>query len=295
MSNNMDIGTPGACENSMHTNGIPAIFQYQNYRDYLRDYYDYKKSIVSGFSYRTFSNKIGFKTKDFILRVIQGKRNVSAASATAIAKGIKLSKWEAQYFCALVQFNQATNAKARDEAHDAMQTVLKLARFKNEQHLLAHYQYEVYSKWFILAIRSLIGLQGFTGDYEQLAAQLHPPITASEAQYAVELLVKSKLLKQDDKGYHLIQDDITTGDTVRKAALKNYHQNCLKLASESIENDPANVRNISALTLGISQKSYDQIIQRLTEFRKEIALIASEDQDADRVVQINFQMFPLSK
>ncbi|HHX15478.1 MAG TPA: TIGR02147 family protein [Fibrobacter sp.] len=57
-----------------------------DYREYLHDYYEIKKEQFKGFSYRIFSDKIGFKTKDFILRVIQGKRNLGTASLKNAAK-----------------------------------------------------------------------------------------------------------------------------------------------------------------------------------------------------------------
>jgi uncharacterized protein (TIGR02147 family) len=47
---------------------------------------------------------------------------------------------------------------------------------------MAFYQYEVFSHWRHLVIRSLIGMFGFSGDYESLAKQVQPKVTPDEAK-----------------------------------------------------------------------------------------------------------------
>ena len=56
------------------------IFEYLDYREFLRDYYQSKKAANPAFSLRAFSDKIGFKAKDFISRVMQGDKNLSTQS-----------------------------------------------------------------------------------------------------------------------------------------------------------------------------------------------------------------------
>jgi uncharacterized protein (TIGR02147 family) len=272
------------------------IFEYLDYRQYLTDYYQFKKQASSAFSLRSFSDRIGFKTKDFILRVMKGDKNLSAQSIPMVAQALKFGKRESEFFEALVHFNQAGSTAERDKHFAHLQTALKAARFTDKQHLLALHQYQAYSNWHHLAVRSLIGLHGFSGDYAALAARVHPRITTEEAQKSVALLEHSGLIAADAKGhYQLTRSAITTGDRVNKAALQGFHQHCLRLAAASIDSDPGNKRNISGLTLGISEKGYARIVERLNAFRKEVAQIADEDDSADRVYQMQFLLFPLSE
>ena len=175
-----------------------------------------------------------------------------------------------------------------------MQTKLKVVRFAEKQHLLGHAQYMVYSDWRHLTVRSLIGLFGFDGDFEALARRVHPHITADEAKKSVKLLEECLLIKKDDNGkYVLTESAITTGDRTSKLALRGYHQQCLKLAADSIDRDPPGTRHISGLTLGISQEGYERIVERINAFRKEIALLAEEDEGSDKVFQLEFALFPV--
>lgn len=271
------------------------IYEYLDYREYLSDFYQFKKSVSKAFSLRTFSDQIGFKTKDFILRVMNGQKNLSAQSIPMVAQALKLSKRESDFFECLVLFNQAKKNADRDAQFEKLQFFLKNAHFSGKQHLLAWNQYKVYSNWHHLAIRSLIGLQGFSGDYESLAHQIHPRIKPEDARQSVLLLQQCGLIQSDSQGHFTLTNSaITTGDRVSKAALQGFHQHCLRLAAQSIDTTPPDQRNVSGLTLGISKQSYARIVEKLNAFRKEIAQIADEDPQADRVYQLQLLLFPLT-
>ena len=270
------------------------IFEYLDYREFLKDYYNAKKEANPAFSLRVFSDKIGVKAKDFISRVMNGDKNLSSQSIPKVASGLRLGKHETEFFIALVKFNQAETTEERNGAFEEMQAVLKVVRFAEKQHLLGHAQYMVYSHWRHLTIRSLIGMYGFDGDYEALARRVHPRITAEEAKASVKLLEDCMLIKKGKNGkYVLTENAITTGDRTSKLALRGFHQDCLKLAADSIDRDPPGTRHISGLTLGISQEGYERIVERINAFRKEIALIAEEDENSDKVFQLQFALFPV--
>ena len=270
------------------------IFEYLDYREFLRDYYQSKKAANPAFSLRAFSDKIGFKAKDFISRVMQGDKNLSTQSIQKIVTGLKFGKREASFFEDLVWFNQAETMDEKNSWFQKMQNELKIVRFTEGQHQLAFYQYQVYSHWRHLVVRSLIGMYGFHGDFTSLAKSVHPTITIEEAQESVELLEKCNLVKKNEDGsYELVNNDITTGDRTSKIALRGFHQHCLALGAESIDRDPPTMRNISGLTLGISQAGYEKIVERMSAFRKEIAQIANEDKDADKVYQMQLLLFPI--
>ena len=274
--------------------GQKKIFEYLDYREFLKDYYQQKKNANPSFSLRVFSDKIGFKAKDFISRIMNGDKNLSIQSIPKVAKGLKLGKHETSFFMGLVKFNQARSMDERNTAFEEMQEVLKVIRFAEKQYLLGHCQYLIFSHWRHLTVRSLIGMFGFNGDYKTLAKQVSPKITVTEAKESVQLLEESMLIKKDAEGnYKLTDSAITTGDRTSRLALQGFHQHCLKLGADSIDRDPPDSRHISGLTLGISKESYHRIVERVNAFRKEIALIAEEDSDADKVYQMQFLLFPV--
>lgn len=274
----------------------PVVYEYLDYRKYLQDYYAVRKNANPNFSYRTLSDKMGFKTKDFIHRVMRGERNLTQQSIPKVCLGIGFTKKEAEFFGVMVQFCQCVDSTERETHFERLQSMLKTSKFAESQHMLAHRQYMVYSEWRHLAVRSLIGMHGFNGDYDALGAMVNPSITATEAETSVRLLEECGLIEQSKTGtWTLVHKTITTGDIASRLALRGFHQKCIALGASSIDRDSSDERNISGLTIGISHKTFERIVDRINSFRKEIAQIASEERDADRVYQFELMLFPMSK
>jgi uncharacterized protein (TIGR02147 family) len=68
----------------------------------------------------------------------------------------------------------------------------------------------------------------------------------------------------------------------------------IKLASESIERFPSSRRDITSVTLNVSEENYNIIIDKLRALRKELLEMAEADVNPKRVAQLNLQLFPLS-
>ena len=49
------------------------IFEYDNYRDYLKAFYEEKKSQNPRYSYRVFCNKAGISSTSYLNMIIHGK------------------------------------------------------------------------------------------------------------------------------------------------------------------------------------------------------------------------------
>lgn len=272
------------------------IFEYMDYREYLVDYFNSAKLKNSRYSLRSFSDKLGFKSKDFINRVMKGEKNLTPSSITQICKGLGLSNRETIFFESIVYFCQAQTADEREKYFVRVRDQIKTVQFSEKQMQIGYHQYEVYSHWHHSAVRSYIGMHGFDGNYKLLASKIYPQITVHEARNSVALLIKIGLIVQDSEAnWVLSKSAISTGDRVSKLAFKSFHHECLKLASDAIDMVPSNSRNISGLTLGISEKKYQVIVDRLNSFRKEIAMLVDDDPEADRVYQLNLQFFPLSQ
>lgn len=116
------------------------------------------------FSYKHYADLFGFKAKDFVYRVIKGEKNLSEESSEAIAKGLKLKKAEGAYFAWLVRFCQAKNERQKNDAYEYMRAVLTRSRRVDFPQLLQHQQYELFSTWHYVVIRSLIEMYGFDGN-----------------------------------------------------------------------------------------------------------------------------------
>jgi uncharacterized protein (TIGR02147 family) len=56
---------------------VADVFQYLDYRAFLRDYYKEKKAASKTFSYVNFARKAKISSSGFLLHVIKGERNLT--------------------------------------------------------------------------------------------------------------------------------------------------------------------------------------------------------------------------
>jgi len=274
---------------------IPSVFDYTDYRKYLADYYAAKKQENPTVSYNSLSIRAGFKNKGFLYNVMHGKKNLAKSSIVMISSALGHKKGEAEYFENLVFFNQAQDLKERNYFFEKVSAVRAGGGGKVTVQELRKDQYDFYSNWHHSAIRSLIGMHHIKDDYAWLAKNVYPRISLKQARKSVELLSKLGLIAKDHQGfYKLSNQDITTGQEVVSLAVLNFNKQAGELALRALEDLPKNKRNITGVTMGISQKTYDKICEEISDFRKRIVEMASEDKEADRVFQMNLQLFPMS-
>jgi uncharacterized protein (TIGR02147 family) len=268
-----------------------SIYQYTNFRSFLKDFYEEKKS-REGFTYRDFSKMAGMNSSSWLLHLIKGIKNLSNESIIKISKVLNLSSSEGEYFELLVHFTQAKDNDTKDYFYRkllACKKSLNMAQISEEQ-------YDYYTKWYHPVVRSLVSKVAFGDDYGLLAARLVPRITGAEAKESVALLAKLGLIKKDDAGNWIQAEPIlSTGDEVMSLNIVNYHKQVSKLTENAFDHSTREERDISALTLGISSETFGRIKTRLQSFRKELMEIVKESENPDRVYQLNLQFFPVSR
>jgi len=269
----------------------PTVFEYEDYRAFLRDTYAYQKARSRHNSFRNFSRRAGFASPNFLKLVIDGKRNLSSESIAKFITALRLAKPEGEFFTHLVQFNQARTASERSEC---ARLLLQSKGFQRV-YPLKQAEYAYYAQWYYVPVRELAALKGFKEDPAWIASQLHPPISPAEAAKAVADLEKLGLLKRDSQG-RLEQSNrtVTTENEVVSASVVNYHKEMLKKASDAIDSVPRARRELSAACVPISAATATKIKSMIQNLRQEILALASGDEDPRVIYQINMQLYPLS-
>jgi uncharacterized protein (TIGR02147 family) len=271
------------------------IFTYIDYRKFIADYYVHQKSGNPSFTYQTFSDDAGFPNRGFICNVIAGKKNLSRSSSVKVSQAMKLSAKEADYFENLVSFNQAKNLRERNYFFEKLNAIKSSKTGSAEIRETRREQHDFYSTWYYSAIRSLIDMHRIKDDYKWLARNVYPAIKPKEAKKAVALLEKIGLIvKGKDGFYEVVDKTITAGKEMVQLGLLNFQLQAAELAIKAIRELPREKRSISGLTLGISQKTYEDMCKEIELFQLKLLAMAEQDSAADNVYQCNFQFFPIS-
>jgi uncharacterized protein (TIGR02147 family) len=266
------------------------IFGFTDYREYLKAYFVDRKKYDYAFSHRWLARRLDLATSNFILLVMQGKRNLTQYLCHRIADVFKLSRAESDYFECMVNFSQAKSSSEKNLHFGRMAT----ARKDSSVNKIEEHQYEYYSNWYNPVIRELVTSREFDGNPKTLARMLVPPITAAKAKRSIELLLKLGMIRPDGNRYVQTASLIATDREVNSLAVLNFHRSMGTLALESFDRIAKNERNITASTIYINEDQFDVIRVKIDALRKEILSLA-ENAAGERVYQINFQLFPLTK
>jgi uncharacterized protein (TIGR02147 family) len=269
---------------------VTDIFDYLEYRKFLIHRLSDRKKEKSGFSKRFVARELGCDSA-FLIRVLQGKKELTEKYLGKMAALFKLKEHEAEYFRLLVLLSKT---KAHASKREVLEKITRLRKSKAQK--LESSQYEFYEKWYYTAIRELLDFYPFRDDYKALARNLDPTILPHEAKKGIKVLEDLGLIKLDPAGHYVKSDPvITSGEGWKSVAIANYQLGNLDLAKRAFEKYGEGHRDFSTLTLSISKDTADSIMLNLKQFRAECLELARGDQSADRVYQMNFQVFPISK
>ena len=183
------------------------VFEYQNYREYLRAYYNEQKATKLSFSYRSFSKKANINTSSFLFHVIQGKKNLTKNTIVKISNAIGHQKEESEYFENLVFFNQAESITEKTYYYSRLIEVRRPLAIEN----VDKDRYEYYSTWYHSVIREVVTFFDFQNDFQALGKFLIPPVTEREARDSIHLLERLGVIELDKDGlYHQTSNLIAT-------------------------------------------------------------------------------------
>lgn len=268
-----------------------SVFDFTDYREFLKAYYQFEKSTNPAFSYRYFALRAKINSSGFYKNVIDGKKTLGRSLTTRFAAAMKLKKKEAEYFENMVFFNDAHTVEEKLIYFERMMSLRKL-----DAYLIQTHQFEYYSKWYYSAIRELIGFLKIKDDYVALSQTLNPPIRPDQAEKAIKVLLELKFISKDASGFYIqCQHHITTGPEVQSLNVAQYQLSCMDLAKEAFDRHKPTVRDMSTLTLSISEQAFPIFKEEIIAFRKKLLTLERQFPKPDRVYQLNTHFFPLSK
>jgi uncharacterized protein (TIGR02147 family) len=269
---------------------MTSIFEYLDYRKYLRDFYDDKKRKNPRFSYQTWANSAGFRSKSLFPELISGKKNIGDDAVDSVARSIGLEGKTFAYFESLIAFNQAKTHEQKTR------TWARLSEFnpRSFARLLVRDQHDFYRQWYHHTVRELIAMNDIGDDWDRLAALVVPAITPRQAKASVALLLRLGLVVKKGKRYELTDAVVTSGDEVRSVAVTEFHLQNLEVAKKAVTECPSMERDVSCVAAALSPQGYMAVKEEIRRFREKLVAIVEKDAKQDRVYHVNIQLYPTS-
>jgi uncharacterized protein (TIGR02147 family) len=270
---------------------VKDVLTYTGYRQYIADYYADKKA-KSAFTWQEFARAAGFSSPVYLKYVSEGRFNLSDEAAFRVAVAMHLVDYEQEYFCEMVKFDHAKTDEEKKSTFNRMLAIADVHKVR----ILEGDSFRYFDSWKNPVLRELAPAMPGAKPLA-LAKACRPEITAAEVSESLNFLIRANLLQKDKDGnYVQTEKSVTTGPmAVTPVAVRGMHRQMGEFALEAIEGVPQDKRHFSGLTLGITQKAYDEIVQEIAEFRKRVIAIATREDETDEVYRLNMQFFPMTQ
>lgn len=270
---------------------MKELYNFIDYRRFLAWYYREQKRNTRHFSYRYFADKAGINSSSFLKHVIEGRRNLTPATANKFCTALQLTPKEANYFRHLVLFNQAKTAVEKQEHYAVLRSMAGGVKEK----VLKADMFDYYDKWYTSIIRELVCLKDFQDDFAVLGKAVKPPVSSSEASKSVALLLRLGLIRKlPGGGYEQTDTALVANDKVLSLALRSFTAWMARYTEQAMEVYERGERHISGITLGASHATYELLVAEIEAFKDRVKSIVNQDTHCCRVYQLNLGLFPMS-
>jgi uncharacterized protein (TIGR02147 family) len=278
------------------------IFDYIDYREYLKACFDEiqnsKAAIGIKYSYEAFANLLRINNRSYLWDVMSSKKKKQLADKywDGVSQGLKHTSEQSKYLKNIITYTHAKE-KGKQVLADYYyeQAMSSKSKSTTPAFQLRKDQFEYLTQWYHSAIRALIGMNSFDGDFKRLSKTLAPPISETQAKKSVQLLERLDLIvKGNDGAYCITKKKIKVGEDIPQMTRNRYHTKHTELAGFSIMEHSPETHDISSLTLGISKDTFEMIRHETKHFKEKITELTQNENNADRVYQFQLLLFPLT-
>ena len=271
----------------------PRMVNYSDYRLFLRDFYTFKKSQNRHFSFRKFAALAEIKSSNYLMLVMNGQRNLLSDTAKAVARAMRLSKSETDYFLTLTQMEKVESTEEHERLSRLRTIALKRLLEKNLSPSKAKYL----SVWYYPVVRELAFLKDFRPNAKWISQRLGGLICADQAEEAITILTDLKLWK-DKSGRievaDLFLDTGAEGNTYGEISVAKVHAETMVAWSKLIQKVPKSARELGLINIPINSAKLPEFKKRIQAFQDEIIGWLAEEKDANEVVQLGTYLVPIT-
>jgi uncharacterized protein (TIGR02147 family) len=269
---------------------LPEVVGYLDYRVYLKDWYDARKRLEKGFSYRALAAAVGYRSHAFFSLVLQRKSNISMDVAMGFADCIGLSGRDREYFLLLVACNQEEIPSQRQAMFRRLQeldgSTAKTLRPDQDTFL---------ASWRHAVLREMLATEPFQGGEAQWGERMVPPATASEVRESLDLLLALGLAHRTARGIVRTDPCLVTGITYTETATRGFMKQVHELGGEALERFSRAERHHGWATLSVSAATLETMRAELRALVQRFLTLAEKETSPDRVLQLNVELFPVAR
>lgn len=288
-------------EISMSSPSSPILSDYMSYRQFLADFYQYKRTASKGslrvYNYAVFSAAANIKSPNYLKMIIEGKRNLSDEMIGKFGKALGFMKDQTEEFRLLVHFTQATDPGERNMYLKKLSEHRVAGKLKSGE--IDRKAWEKVPNWVAWIIYAMVDQEGVKFDAASLKKLLRGKASEDEIEMALETLLASGELRRDEATGELKKNRSLTEspEEIPVALVRKLQSQLMYLGLESLYQDQPMDREFGTLTMSLTKSEFEEIKFKLRQMRKAMHKdnsIARMKEKGERVYQLNIQLFPVT-
>ena len=273
-----------------------SVFDYQQYREYLRDYYLDQKQRKTGLTYSRFSAAAGIRSPNYLKVAIDGKKNLTPETIIRFTRALGMKEHECDYFEALVHFNQAKAPMQREFFEERLLRVKsRHASYASKERLLSEYEFEAVSDWKYHAVMILTNVRGFEERLSWIKERLFHLLSERDIAAILERLQAIRLLSRDERGrLKQTHRQVKTKPEIGRTLARVFYEGIFSRASLAMKLTESDEREFNNYIVGLSPQQIPELKRKVRKFMRDLNDWALENSRPHQIYSLTFAAFPLT-
>ncbi|MEI8026849.1 MAG: TIGR02147 family protein [Pseudomonadota bacterium] len=267
---------------------LPDIFDFTDYRAFLRERLVALHSNNPKYSQRWVAKNAGFQSLHLLSMILSGARNLAKDKVEPLSQVLKLDSKESEYFKLIHALAEASN-------HEEQKSILREIKVAFKNGLFSFFGEEAVkaiTTWYLGAIVQLTVLKDFQESPLWIANRLG--ISESEAVDGLEFLLKHQFLVRENGVLVRSQPSLHNFGKLPPLTVASYHMQIFEKAYQSLVKTKEH-KYVETLTIAIAKNELPQFKDAIKKFCREMDLDAeSSAQTRSDVWQLAVAFFSLT-
>lgn len=267
----------------------PDLFGYHDYRQFLKDWVEYRHEADSKISLRYLASQAGLSCA-YLPSVLNGKRRLTKKAMALLQPHLGLPAREWEVFQLMVE---AVDGASHTERGEALAQLQRLKGYQKANPKEAE-AFRYLTKWFYVAIRELASTKDFNPDPDAIRRRLRGGLTRAQVEQAMEFLKEGGFLRHSGEVLEPAEKDLRCVGQVFRAALREFHHQMLAVVLDSLDHTPVDSHLILGHTMSIAEKDFSKVKEILEGALKRVEAFSRKEEGTDSVYHVGLMAAPLT-
>lgn len=269
---------------------LPDIMDYVDYRLFLKERLERLAAHDKKFSQRWVAKRAGFKAPQLLSMIVQGHRNLTKDKALDLARALKLSERETDYFVMLLDLADCATPEQRHALLEKINATFRDGLFSS----IPDDGIEIFRDWYYPAVREIVTLKDAQPTAAWVADRLG--ISPEDARDALDTLVARDFLRWEGERLVRAEPSVRTNkNKIYPMMLASYHLKVFERAFPAVRLG-RDKRHFEGLTFAVPRRKLPEVKEMIQRFFREVdTLVEAQEDGREEVCQLHVAMFPLTR